>query len=298
MSLSAVNGVTAFRNMITNQQPQINARMEEPGERLTCLIRCSQKCLQLHVYVIHVCMDTKEMKNAGWTVLWRVLTSQLEQAILNNCAKPVGVKSDSKDAHAGVTDMQIHMQIIQSSCCDLSFHPPHCEDSHPPPRLSYWYYSGRWEGQKWKVSVNVWPRVKWMQCVYHLANMWICLSAASAASQPAWLDLRDKSYWIAIEILCEDRQCYLQAVVLNWPFTARVLLDLRLDGFCASAWTQAANGPSAAQLIHVFLFENNYVFMSGYSSDRQSDEHTTTGKSGKKEEKYISFTWNTAHSLI
>lgn len=53
------------------------------------------------------------------------------------------VKSDSKDAHGGVTDMQINMQIIQSSRCDLSFHPPHCEDSHPPPRLSYWYYSGR-----------------------------------------------------------------------------------------------------------------------------------------------------------
>lgn len=39
--------------------------MEEPGERLTRLIRCSQKCVQLHVYVIHVCMDMNEMKNAG-----------------------------------------------------------------------------------------------------------------------------------------------------------------------------------------------------------------------------------------
>lgn len=66
MSLSAVNGVTAFRNMMspTNNR-KINARMEEPGERLTRLIGCSQKCVQLNVYVIHVCMDMKEMKNAG-----------------------------------------------------------------------------------------------------------------------------------------------------------------------------------------------------------------------------------------
>lgn len=164
--------------------------------------------------------------------------------------------------------MQINMQIIQSSRCDLSFHPPHCEDSHPPPRLSYWYYSGRWERGKMEgVSECVTQSKINAMCVYHLANMWICLSAASAASRPAWLDLRDKSYWIAIEILCEDRQFYLQAVGLNWPFTARVLLDLRWDGFCASAWTQAANGPSAAQLIHVFfLFENNNVFTSGILS--------------------------------
>lgn len=92
MSLSAVNGVTAFRNMMspTNNHKK-NARMEEPGERLTRLIRCSQKCVQLHVYVIYVCMDMKEMNNAGWTVLWRVLTSQLEQAILNSSTKPVGL---------------------------------------------------------------------------------------------------------------------------------------------------------------------------------------------------------------
>lgn len=66
MSLSAVNGVTAFRNMMspTNNRKK-NARMEEPGERLTRLIGCSQKCVQLNVYVIHVCMDMKEMKNAG-----------------------------------------------------------------------------------------------------------------------------------------------------------------------------------------------------------------------------------------
>lgn len=186
--------------------------------------------------------------------------------------------------------MQINMQIIQSSRCDLSFHPPHCEDSHPPPRLSYWYYSGRWEGGKMEgVSECVTQSKINAMCVYHLANMWICLSAASAASRPAWLDLRDKSYWIAIEILCEDRQFYLQAVGLNWPFTARVLLDLRWDGFCASAWTQAVNGPSAAQLIHVFFYLKIIMCLRlEYSlSDRQSDEHTAAGRSGKKEEKYI-----------
>lgn len=124
---------------------------------------CASSCLSLleAVCINNLCWF--------WTKLWN----------------PAAFKWFEKGKHRG-------MQIIQSSCCNLSFHPPHHKCSRPSALLScsliILFRKTRAQNGRCQRTCDR----KQNKCIVWSTQRAcrFALSAGSAAFQPAWLDLR------------------------------------------------------------------------------------------------------------